>query len=70
MTFRVTCEPGYFAERGLRGAFGMANDGRIGPDGRPRVFLTLALLLGVSLLATARVRDPICRICRIYRICR
>ena len=31
----------------------------------PRDFLTLALLsLGVSLLATARVRDPIYRICR------
>jgi hypothetical protein len=34
----------------------MAIDGRIGPDGKPRDFLTLALLsLGVSLVATARV---------------
>jgi hypothetical protein len=65
VTFRVTCEPGYFAERGLGGAFGRANDGRIGPDGTPRDFLTLALLsLGVSLLATARVRDPTYRISR------
>ena len=43
----------------------MANDARIGPDKRPRDCLTLALLSpGVSLVATARVRDPMCRICR------
>lgn len=41
---RVTCSPhGYFAERGMRLAFGAAADGRIGPDGRPRDLLLLAL---------------------------
>lgn len=40
----VTCEPGDFAERGLRGAFGLARDGGIAPDGRPRDILALAIL--------------------------
>jgi hypothetical protein len=40
----VACRPGAAAERGLRGAFGLARDGRIRGDGRPRDFLSLALL--------------------------
>lgn len=40
----VVCRPGTAAERGLRGAFGLACDGRIRADGRPRDILSLALL--------------------------
>ena len=40
----VVCRPGAAAERGLRGAFGLARDGRIRADGRPRDLLSLALL--------------------------
>ncbi|GAA4491576.1 hypothetical protein GCM10023094_56160 [Rhodococcus olei] len=40
----VTFIPGAFAERGLRGIFGLARDGGLRPDGRPRDFLSLALL--------------------------
>ena len=62
VTFRVTCEPGYFAERGLRGAFGMANDGRIGPDGKPRDFLTLALLSERGKYRVEGVPGPVWRV--------
>lgn len=41
---RVVCEPGAFAERGLRGYFGMARDGLIRDDGRPRDLLAAAVL--------------------------
>lgn len=40
----VTCTPGAFAERGLRGMFGLARDGWIRPDGKPADYLSLALL--------------------------
>lgn len=41
---RVTCEPGAFAERGIRGAFGLCRDGLVGDDGRPKDLLSFALL--------------------------
>lgn len=44
VTVRVTCEPGYFAERGMRVAFGLARDGRIAADGKPKDLLSLALV--------------------------
>lgn len=40
----VSASPGEPAERGLRGAFGMARDGLIDADGRPRDILAMALL--------------------------
>jgi mannose-6-phosphate isomerase-like protein (cupin superfamily) len=40
----VACRPGTAAERGLRGTFGLARDGRIRADSRPGDILSLALL--------------------------
>lgn len=44
ITVQVTCEPGSFAERGLRGIFGLYRDGLIDETGRPRDVLAMALL--------------------------
>lgn len=44
VTVRVTAKPGYFAERGIRVAFGLARDGRIAADGKPKDLLSLALV--------------------------
>lgn len=40
----VTASLGDFAERGLRGAFGLARDGRMDAKGRPKDLLAFALL--------------------------
>ena len=40
----VTASPAGFFERGIRAAFGLARDGGVAPDGRPRDILALALV--------------------------